>query len=29
VFKGPQASRCEDANIIVIMETPNLSNHYP
>jgi hypothetical protein len=26
VFKGPQASSCEDANIVVTKESPNAFN---
>jgi hypothetical protein len=29
VFGGPQASSCEDANIVVIKASPSASNHYP
>jgi hypothetical protein len=29
VFKGPQASSCEDANIVVIKASPDISNHRP
>jgi hypothetical protein len=27
MFEGPQASSCEDANIVVIKANPNASNH--
>jgi hypothetical protein len=29
VFGGPQASSCEDANIVVIKVSPGASNHAP
>jgi hypothetical protein len=29
VFKGPQASSCEDANIVVIKAGPDVSHHNP
>jgi hypothetical protein len=29
VFGGPQASSYEDANIVVIKESPGASNHIP
>jgi hypothetical protein len=29
VFGGPQASSCEDANIVVIKASPGASNHLP
>jgi hypothetical protein len=29
VFGGPQASSCEDANIVVIKVGPGASHHYP
>jgi hypothetical protein len=29
VFGGPQASSCDDANIVVIKASPDASNHYP
>jgi hypothetical protein len=29
VFGGPQASSCDDANIVVIKASPGASNHYP
>jgi hypothetical protein len=29
VFGDPQASSCEDANIIVIKANPDASNHHP
>jgi hypothetical protein len=29
VFGGPQASSCEDANIVVIKASPSVSNHRP
>jgi hypothetical protein len=29
VFGGPQATSCEDANIIVIKANPSASNHHP
>jgi hypothetical protein len=29
VFGGPQASSCEDANIVVIKASPGAPNHLP
>jgi hypothetical protein len=29
VFGGPQASSCEDANIVVIKASPGVSNYCP
>jgi hypothetical protein len=29
VFGGPQASSCEDANIVVTKASPDASNHIP
>jgi hypothetical protein len=29
VFGGPQASSCEDANIVVTKASPGASNHIP
>jgi hypothetical protein len=29
VFGGPQASSCEDANIVVIKASPDASNYIP
>jgi hypothetical protein len=29
VFGGPQASSCEDPNIVVIKTSPSASNQYP
>jgi hypothetical protein len=29
VFGGPQASSCQDANIVVIKASPDASNYHP
>jgi hypothetical protein len=29
VFRGPQASSCDDANIVVIKVNPDASNYIP